>query len=123
TIGHLVAAGGEQKCCSGAASMMPSLASSRVWPLQARPASRTGVDMPSVVHAVCFCLTVLVAGCGDNSTPSNVTVPGDAMSAKTKALEAAAGALQGQQPLEMFNVYMDGFHFYSGNVRAQMEAH
>ena len=32
---------------------------------------------------------------------------------KTKALETGTAVLQGKQPLEALNVYMNGFHFYN----------
>ena len=31
--------------------------------------------------------------------------------------------MQAKTPLRKFNVYLDGFHFYNGNINAQMEAH
>lgn len=31
--------------------------------------------------------------------------------------------MQSKQPIEALNVYMDGFHFYNGDMKAQMEAH
>jgi hypothetical protein len=65
----------------------------------------------------------VLAGCGDNNTPSNVTAPGDDTKAKTKVLETGTALLQGKQPLEALNIYMDGFHFYNGDMKAQMEAH
>jgi Protein of unknown function (DUF1264) len=70
-----------------------------------------------------FFLLAPLAGCGDNSAPSKVTAPGDDTKAKTRILEAGAALLQGKQPLEGLNVYMNGFHFYNGNMTAQMEAH
>jgi hypothetical protein len=44
-------------------------------------------------------------------------------SAKTATLEAGAALLQDKQPLEAINTYVDGFHFYSGDLGSQMEAH
>ena len=64
-----------------------------------------------------------IVACGDNNTPSNVIAPGDDTKAKTKVLETGTSLLQGKQPLEALNVYMDGFHFYSGDMKTQMEAH
>lgn len=68
-------------------------------------------------------LSGIVAACGDNNTPSNVTALGDDTKVKTKVLETGTALLQGKQPLEALNVYMDGFHFYNGDMKAQMEAH
>jgi hypothetical protein len=84
----------------------------------------SGVAMSAVgqVAGLC-CLVGSLAGCGDNSAPSNVTAPGDDTKAKTKILETGTALLQGKEPLEALNIYMNGFHFYSGNMKAQMEAH
>lgn len=68
-------------------------------------------------------LSALVVACGDSNTPSNITAPGNDTQVKTKVLETGAALLQGKQPLEALNVYMDGFHFYNGDMKAQMEAH
>lgn len=65
----------------------------------------------------------LLAACGDKNSLSNVIVPGTAPTAKTKVLELGSALLQGKQPIEALNVYMDGFHFYSGYMKGQMEAH
>jgi hypothetical protein len=65
----------------------------------------------------------VLAACGDNNTASNVKAPGEETSTSTKALEAGTAMLQGKQPLEALNIYMNGFHFYNGDMSAQMEAH
>jgi Protein of unknown function (DUF1264) len=65
----------------------------------------------------------MLAACGGDNTGSNVTAPGADESAKTKTLEAGANLLQGKAPLNALNAYLDGFHFYSGDPQAQMEAH
>jgi hypothetical protein len=69
--------------------------------------------------AVAFCL----CSCGGENTPSNVETPGAPKDAKSSALEAGAAVLQNKSPLKKINVYLDGFHFYNGNINAQMEAH
>jgi hypothetical protein len=66
---------------------------------------------------------LLSAGCGGKTTESAVQVPGADTTAKTDALEAGAAMLQNKEPLEALNAYMDGFHFYNGNMEGQMEAH
>ena len=66
---------------------------------------------------------LLVAGCDAGKSGSNVTPPGDPESGRTRVLEAGAALLQDKAPLEAINAYLDGFHFYSGNPRGQMEAH
>lgn len=68
-------------------------------------------------------VALAVAACGGNDTPSPVTAPGAPEAAKTKTLEAGAAALQDRPPIEAMNAYLDGFHFYSGAMAQQMEAH
>ncbi len=76
------------------------------------------------IHLATVSLSLAVlAGCGGSNTASNVKAPGAPESAKTKVLEAGAAALQNRPPVEALNAYLDGFHFYSGNLKAQMEAH
>jgi hypothetical protein len=65
----------------------------------------------------------LVGACGSGNTPSNVQSPGAEQTVKTSALEAGAALLQDKPPIEAINAYLDGFHFYSGNLQGQMEAH
>jgi hypothetical protein len=64
-----------------------------------------------------------LAACGGDNTGSNVKAPGAPESAQTRVLEAGAAALQNKPPIEALNAYLDGFHFYSGRMRGQMEAH
>lgn len=66
---------------------------------------------------------LLLAACGGNNTSSNVAAPGADKDAKSKTLEAGADLLQQKSPLRKINAYLDGFHFYNGNMDAQMEAH
>jgi hypothetical protein len=68
-------------------------------------------------------IAALLAGCGGENTPSNVETPGAEKDAKTKTLEAGAAVMQDKTPLGKLNAYLDGFHFYSGNMQGQMEAH
>jgi len=68
-------------------------------------------------------LGALLAACGGSNTASSVESPGAGKSAKTATLEAGAAALQDKPPLDALNAYLNGFHFYSGNMGAQMEAH
>ena len=65
----------------------------------------------------------LVVACGGDNTSSNVDAPGASRSAKTSALEAGAALLQNKPPIEAINAYVNGFHFYNGNMKGQMEAH
>ncbi|MBC6609304.1 OBAP family protein [Hymenobacter sp. BT507] len=68
-------------------------------------------------------LSVCISACGDQNTRSPVQAPGAKKSTKTEVLEAGADVLQGKEPLRNMNIYLDGFHFYSGAMQAQMEAH
>jgi hypothetical protein len=68
-------------------------------------------------------VAVALAACGGENTDSNVQAPGAPQSAKTTALEAGADVLQDKAPLRTLNAYLDGFHFYNGNLQGQMEAH
>lgn len=63
------------------------------------------------------------AGCGGENTGSNVQAPGGEKTTESKALEAGADVLQDKTPLNKIAVYLDGFHFYSGHMEGQMEAH
>ncbi|MFL6451718.1 MAG: OBAP family protein [Bryobacteraceae bacterium] len=68
-------------------------------------------------------LTLVLSSCGGKNTKSYVESPGNPEFAKTKVLESGTAVLQSKPPIDAINVYMDGFHFYNGNVNAQMEAH
>ncbi|WP_207513922.1 OBAP family protein [Longitalea luteola] len=76
--------------------------------------------------AIVIFYLVAIAGmfsCGGKNTSSNVESPGGDKTAKDRTLEAGADLLQNKSPLSKINVYLDGFHFYNGNINAQMEAH
>jgi hypothetical protein len=68
-------------------------------------------------------IAVLVSGCGGENTDSNVSPPGRDETARTKALEAGADLTQDTAPVRTLNAYLDGFHFYNGDIKGQMEAH
>jgi hypothetical protein len=68
-------------------------------------------------------LAAVLAACGDHRSPSNVQAPGADKRASTAVLETGAALLQDKPPAEALNAYLDGFHFYSGRMDAQMEAH
>ncbi len=68
-------------------------------------------------------LWLILISCGGKNTESNVEAPGDDKTAKDKTLNVGADLLQDKTPLKGFNAYLDGFHFYNGNINAQMEAH
>jgi len=79
--------------------------------------------MHKVMVAGIWCAGLVLSGCDPHNSPSNVQAPGDAKTVKTAVLEQAADTLQRMPPLQAITMYLDGFHFYSGNMRAQMEAH
>jgi hypothetical protein len=68
-------------------------------------------------------LPLFVAACASSHSPSQVNAPGAAASTKTTVLEAGAALLQGNAPVDALNIYLDGFHFYNGQMEAQVEAH
>lgn len=70
-----------------------------------------------------FVLGALLSSCGGQNTDSNVDEPGAEKSRKSEVLEQGADLLQDKTPLNRFSAYLDGFHFYNGNINAQMEAH
>jgi hypothetical protein len=70
-----------------------------------------------------YVASAVLAGCGGADTSSNVSAPGNEPEAKTQLLEAGASLLQAKAPLGELNAYLDGFHFYNGDMQAQMEAH
>ncbi|MDQ0070399.1 hypothetical protein J2W34_002184 [Variovorax boronicumulans] len=73
--------------------------------------------------AALLALAAALVACGDKPSPSNVQAPGADKRAGTAVLETGAALLQDKPPIEALNAYLDGFHFYSGRMDAQMEAH
>jgi hypothetical protein len=65
----------------------------------------------------------MTAACGSNNSDSNLESPGAEKSGKSNILETGADILQSKGPLKKINAYLNGFHFYNGNINAQMEAH
>jgi hypothetical protein len=76
---------------------------------------------PALVSAL-LAVTLLEA-CGGENTASKVQPPGGEPANETRTLEAGASLLQDKTPLKKLNAYLDGFHFASGNLAQQMEAH
>lgn len=72
---------------------------------------------------IIFIVWNTLSGCGGKNTESNVETPGSKKDTKSKALEVGADLIQNKSPLKKINAYLDGFHFYNGNIKAQMEAH
>lgn len=67
--------------------------------------------------------TLSLVGCGGGKTESDVEPPGQRESAKSQVLDAGAAVIQDKPPIDALNAYLDGFHFYNGDIAAQMEAH
>ncbi|MCI8211451.1 hypothetical protein AUC61_18130 [Pseudomonas sp. S25] len=70
----------------------------------------------------CF-VSSAIAGCAGSNSASPVEAPGNPATVLTRTLEAGADALQSRPPVAALNTYLDGFHFYNGDMKAQMEAH
>ncbi len=68
-------------------------------------------------------ISLVISSCGGKNSSSNIQAPGDEKSTRDKALNTGANLLQDKTPLKNFTAYLDGFHFYNGNIKAQMEAH
>ena len=68
-------------------------------------------------------LVLFLPGCDRTNTQSNVDSPGQEKDGKSKVLDLGADILQNKSPLKVMNAYLNGFHFYNGNINAQMEAH
>jgi hypothetical protein len=68
-------------------------------------------------------LALLLAACGGGDTEPGIDTPGRDERPKTRALDAGAALLQDKPPIDAINAYLDGFHFYSGRMESQMEAH
>ena len=79
------------------------------------------MKLPSTLLATT--LLLFLCACGGENTGSKVQSPGAQEGAKTKTLEAGAALMQDKAPVDALNVYLDGFHFYNGNMKGQMEAH
>ncbi|GAL85975.1 hypothetical protein Slin_5113 [Sporocytophaga myxococcoides] len=65
----------------------------------------------------------LLSGCGGKNTEPYVKEPGAEDSSKKDVLETGAEVMQNKAPINAINLYLDGFHFYNGNMKGQMEAH
>jgi hypothetical protein len=74
-------------------------------------------------HLAVLLLATLTCACSEKRAESNVAAPGGEETTKTRLLEAGASALQDKVPLQSLDAYMNGFHFYNGNMAGQMEAH
>lgn len=80
-------------------------------------------------HIAPLKLTLLVASmslmyaCTPYNSESKVNAPGMTKTSSMKSLDAGAALLQSRLPVDALNAYLDGFHFYNGQMKSQMEAH
>ncbi len=72
---------------------------------------------------LCAAAALALSACGGGNTESSVRAPGAEETPKTKLLDAGAAILQDRPPIDAINAYLDGFHFYNGQMSVQMEAH
>lgn len=79
--------------------------------------------MKNLLPSTLILFFLLLMSCRGNNSESNVQIPGNEKTSKDKLLNTGADLLQRKIPLNKFNAYLDGFHFYNGNINAQMEAH
>ena len=70
-----------------------------------------------------LCSAAVLGACGQHDTAPYTEAAGAPKSTETRALEAGARLLQGQAPLNAISAYLNGFHFYNGDMNGQMEAH
>lgn len=83
-------------------------------------------NIPYFIMKTNIIITVILLnlfGCGGKNTESNVTSPGEDKTGKSQILETGAEILQDKTPINQIAMYLDGFHFYNGNMGGQMEAH
>ncbi|TCC09181.1 DUF1264 domain-containing protein [Kosakonia quasisacchari] len=68
-------------------------------------------------------IPLMLVGCGANNSAPQTAIPGEKTSGKMKTLETGAALIQSRPPIEAISTYLDGFHFYNGDRKGQMEAH
>jgi hypothetical protein len=66
---------------------------------------------------------LVISACAGGNTASNVDAPGKPTSSSTQVLDTGADLAQSRPPIDALNAYLDGFHFYNGQMKSQMEAH
>ncbi|MBD8598988.1 OBAP family protein [Pseudomonas syringae pv. syringae] len=93
---------------------------------QLLPTQKRSSAVPQIKWSHLITLSIscsLLWACSGAKTESPVEAPGRPESTLTKVLEAGAATLQSKPPLDALNAYLDGFHFYNGHPKVQMEAH
>jgi Protein of unknown function (DUF1264) len=76
-----------------------------------------------VMQRSCWTALGLLAACGGSDVVSNLDVAGESTPADVRALAAGAARMQARAPIDALDTYVDGFHFYNGNLELQVEAH
>ena len=79
--------------------------------------------MPAALRARRALLLLVLGSLGMGAVSQTQAPPGDDKTAKTRALELGAKALQGDAPLGPMDVYLVGFHPMKEQPQHQMEAH
>jgi hypothetical protein len=79
--------------------------------------------LPRSTFAAALAGAAALAACDTRPPAPTTPVPGATASAETRALDAGAAVLQDKPPIDALNAYLDGFHFYSGQIGRQVEAH
>lgn len=79
--------------------------------------------MKNLLYTSLLVIIYALTACGGENTDSNVDTPGAAETGKTQVLETGADMIQDKTPVDQIAMYLDGFHFYGGNIDEQMEAH
>ena len=79
--------------------------------------------MPTALRARRALLLLVLGSLGMGAVSQTQAPPGDDKTAKTRALELGAKALQGDAPLGPMDVYLVGFHPMKEHPQHQMEAH
>lgn len=78
--------------------------------------------MRKLVVARTLAVILVLHGCG-KSAPPEVKPAGREKTAKTAALETAAGAIQRNAPAEQLKIYLSGLHVMKNDPHHQMDAH
>ena len=112
TFRHPFNAGKPNECVSG-----------KIWWRVFLSIAIRSILMKTYLLLTCTVYLLILSACGGNNTDSNVDAPGAEKSGKSQVLDAGADLIQSAGPLKKMNAYLDGFHFYNGNIDAQMEAH
>jgi hypothetical protein len=102
------------------AAVRPTLSPCRTHGLR-QPAARESVM--SLRLALPLAVLACLSGCRGAETDSPVNAPGQDKSMRSRVLDAGADMIQAKAPLRSLDAYLDGFHFYNGRMREQMEAH